>query len=245
MSSQPATSLLYRLLGRVLGSWMIFCGWMTRWTWVDRKIAEDHWASGQPVIVCFWHGRMMEAHVGWKPKDGAPHTHMLVSKSKDGAIIATACEMVGMHVLRGSTDRAGKSKGGVEALRFMLRALKDGRSVAVTPDGPRGPRMRVQEGVIQLAKLSGAPIVCMGWATSHRLVFDSWDRFQLPLPFGRGVFVWGGPIRVPRDADAAATEAARLAVENEITRISHEADRRLGLAPIEPAQTDAPATAAA
>ena len=245
MSSLPDTPLLHRMLGHIVGAWMNFCGLTTRWTRVDRQIAETLWAEGGPVIVCFWHGRLMQAHVGWKPKYGAPPTHMLISKSKDGAVIATACEMVGIKVVRGSTDRAGKSKGGAEALRFMLRALKEGRSVAVTPDGPRGPRMRVQEGVVQLAKLSGAPVVCMGWASAHRAVLNSWDRFLLPLPFGRGVFVWGGPIRVPRDADAAATEAARLAIENELTRISQEADRRLGLAPIEPAQLDAPAPAAA
>jgi hypothetical protein len=242
MSSLPDNSLLHRTLGRLVGAWMILCGLTTRWTRVDREIAENLWAAGKPVIVCFWHGRLMQAHIGWKPKEGAPETYMLISKSKDGAVIAAAAEMVGMRVVRGSTDRAGKDKGGREALRFMLRELKEGRSVAVTPDGPRGPSMRVQEGVIQLAKLSGAPIVCLGWSMRPRRVFKSWDSFVLPLPFARGVFMWGGPVRVARDADSAKTEDARLALEAELTRIVGECDRRLGFEPLSPT---APSRAAA
>lgn len=245
MSTPRDNTFLLRMLGRLVGAYMALCSVTTRWTRVNREIAEALWATGEPTIVCFWHGRIMQAHVGWNPRDGAPPTHALISRSKDGAVIAAASGMIGIHTVRGSTDRAGKQKGGFEALRQMLRELKEGRSVAVTPDGPRGPRMLVQEGVIQLARLSGAPIICLGWSTAARHVFASWDRFVLPLPFGRGVYVWGGPIRVPRDGDAAATEAARIALEHELTRVTQEADRRLGFAPIEPAQGDAPSPAAA
>lgn len=235
------------MLGRLVGAYMALCSVTTRWTPVNRRIAEDLWAGREPVIVCFWHGRIMQAHVGWNPRTGAPPTRALISRSKDGAVIAAAAEMVRIGAVRGSTDRAGKQKGGFEALRHMLRELKEGHSVAVTPDGPRGPRMHVQDGVIQLAKLSGAPIICMGWSTAARHVFSSWDRFVLPFPFGRGVYVWGGPIRVPRDADAATTESVRLALENELTRVTQEADRRLGFAPVEPAapETQSPSPAAA
>jgi hypothetical protein len=182
---------------------------------------------------------MMLAHVGWRRREGAPPITMLISRSRDGAAIAEAVEMLGLRAIRGSTDRPDKKKGGAEALRALLRELKEGRSVSVTPDGPKGPRMRAQEGAVQLAKLSGAPIVCLGWSVTGRRVLSSWDSFVLPMPFARGVFVWGGPIRIPREADAAATEAARLALECELTRVVQEADRLVGLNPVQPATAEA------
>jgi lysophospholipid acyltransferase (LPLAT)-like uncharacterized protein len=176
----------------------------------------------------------VQAHVGWRRGEGAPRTLMLISQSKEGEAIAQSCQMVGLDVIRGSTDRAHKRKGGAEALRGMIRHIRAGGSVAITPDGPKGPRMRAQAGVIQLAKLTGAPMICLGWSSRPCKAFRSWDRFMLPAPFGRGAFVWGGLIRVARDADDAAMEAARLALELELTRVTQEADRRAGVAMIEP-----------
>jgi lysophospholipid acyltransferase (LPLAT)-like uncharacterized protein len=238
MSKLPKPSFVHRTLGRLVGAYMLFCGWTTRWERVNGDAARRVWASGKPMIACFWHGRITLTHVGWRQSEGAPRTLMLISQSKEGEAITQACQMVGLDVIRGSTDKAHKRKGGAEALRGMLRTLRAGGSVAITPDGPKGPRMRAQIGVIQLAKLSGAPLVCLGWATRGRKVFDSWDNFVLPLPFGRGAYVWGDPIHVARDADDDAMETARLALERELTRVAHEADRRVGVAPIEPAPAE-------
>lgn len=240
MSSPPPSLFLYRLVGRIVGAYMLFCGWTTRWTRVNESGVRRIWAEGKPLIVCFWHGRIMQSHVGWRENDGAPRTLMLISQSKDGEAISQACRMVGLDVVRGSTDRAHKRKGGAEALRRMLKELRGGGTVAITPDGPKGPRMRVQPGVIQLARLSGAPLICLGWSTRPRKAFDSWDRFILPFPFGRGAFVWSDLHYVPRDADDAAQEAARLALENELNRIAQEADRIAGVPQILPADPAAP-----
>jgi lysophospholipid acyltransferase (LPLAT)-like uncharacterized protein len=86
-----------------------------------------------------------------------------------------------------------------------------------------------------LAKLSGAPLLPMAWSSNSRRVLGSWDSFILPYPFGRGARVWGEPIHVPRDADDAQMEAARLALEAELNRVSRRADELAGVAPIEPA----------
>lgn len=236
MSKLPKSSFVHRTVGRIVGAYMLFCGWTTRWERVNADGAKRLWATGKPMIACFWHGRITLTHVGWRQSEGAPRTLMLISQSKEGEAITQACQMVGLDVIRGSTDTAHKLKGGKQALLGMARTLRAGGSVAITPDGPKGPRMRAQLGVIQLAKLSGAPLVCLGWATRGRKVFDSWDNFVLPLPFGRGVYVWGEPIHVPRDADDDAMEAARLALEGELTRVAHEADRRVGVTPIAPAE---------
>ncbi len=119
----------------------------------------------------------------------------------------------------------------------MARHIDGGGVIAMTPDGPRGPRMRVKRGPIQLAKIAGAPMMAVTWATTNRIVFNkSWDQFVLPLPFGKGALVWGDPIAPPpMDASDAEIEAVRLALEAEMNRIAAEADRIAGVTPIEPA----------
>jgi lysophospholipid acyltransferase (LPLAT)-like uncharacterized protein len=143
---------------------------------------------------------------------------------------------VNVSSVRGSKEKAGKSKGAFDAMRGMMRHLKTGGAMCVTPDGPRGPRMRAEMGAVQIAKLSGAPLVCMAWSARHAKVFNSWDRFMLARPFDRGAIVFGGPLYVSRDADDDAMEAARLALETELIRVTQEADRLVGVTPVEPAE---------
>ena len=121
-----------------------------------------------------------------------------------------------------------------------MRALNAGQNVGFTPDGPRGPAMRASAGIIAAARLTGAPILPLSYATTNRLVLGSWDRFHVALPFSRGVFIWGEPIRVAGDADAAAQETARLVLEERMNAITAEADRHCGRAPVAPAPLTAP-----
>jgi hypothetical protein len=143
---------------------------------------------------------------------------------------------LGIETITGS-----RTRGGLGALRALIRSLKDGVHVSVTPDGPRGPRMRVQPGIISLAALSGAPLVPFTFAVSRRRVLGTWDRFVLALPFSRGLYMCGAPFYVLKDADAAALEAARLEFERRMNALVAEADRLMGHAPIEPAPAPAPA----
>jgi len=117
----------------------------------------------------------------------------------------------------------------------MLRLLGRGEYAGITPDGPRGPRMRAGDGIIALARLSGAPVIPVSYATVFRIHARSWDRFLIALPFSRGVFIWGEPINVPRDADAQMIEHVRRSIEDSLNRITAEADVMCGHAPVEPA----------
>ena len=110
----------------------------------------------------------------------------------------------------------------------MLKRLEAGDCVGITPDGPRGPAMVASSGIVNLARLAGAPIVPIVFATSRRKVLNSWDRFHLALPFGRGVFVWGEPIEIAADLDAPGSKQARLLVETRMNEMAREADRRVG-----------------
>lgn len=199
----------------------------TRWEVVAGDIPARHWDAGLPFVCAFWHGRLLLMPYCWRA--GKP-VHMLISQHPDGQFIARTIAHFGIGSIAGSSTR-----GGSAALRSMIKALKGGQWIGITPDGPRGPRQRVQGGVIDLARLAGVPIIPATYATRHRLVLGSWDRFVVALPFSRGVFVWGRPIEVPRDLSAAGQEALREELEDRLNALAAAADMRVGQAPIEPA----------
>jgi len=220
-------------LARLIGLYIRLTFRTIRWQRIGWEAAAPLAADGQPVIAAAWHGRLLMMPMLWPMQ---PPWHSLISQHRDGTIIARAAEGFGVRPVRGSSHRPGRqSKGSGSAFRRLLSILRQDGRVAITPDGPRGPRMRAQAGTVLLARLSGAPILPCVYATSHCRILRSWDRFLLPLPFGRGTAIWGTPIRVAADADADALEAARLALERELNRISQEADRSCGLDPILPA----------
>jgi lysophospholipid acyltransferase (LPLAT)-like uncharacterized protein len=223
-----------KLLGRLLGWYGRFCGATTLWTFIGRDILHETGAAGGPVILCFWHNRMLLVRRGWEPWRKKQTLRILASNSRDGDIISEAIDTVGLQAVRGSSEKAGKSKGAIAAFREMLAHLHKGGAIGITPDGPGGPRMRAQMGAIQLAARTGAPIICYAWSKRGRFVANSWDKHIVPYPFGTGVFIWAGPLHVARNADDAALEAARLELETLLNTISDDADRRAGVALIEP-----------
>jgi lysophospholipid acyltransferase (LPLAT)-like uncharacterized protein len=233
-----ANPIIQFLIGRAIGGYMLLVGVTTRWERVNQAAVEPFWSGRGRLILCMWHGRFSLFHKLWRFGPGAPKGKMLISQSREGAIVAHTARTVGADVIRGSAAKRGQPKGGVEATFAMARHIGDGGMVAVTPDGPRGPRMHARKGPVQVAKIAQAPLLPVAWSTSHRIVArKSWDHFILPLPFGRGALVWGEPIDAPApDAGDDEIEAVRIKLETELNRISAEADRRAGVAVIEPAQ---------
>lgn len=180
-----------------------------------------------PVIAAMWHGQHFMIHFARRPQDRAVS---LVSRSGDGELNAIALRHLGVRAIRGSGDRGRgrvQEKGGAQALRAMVKALDGGEMVVMTADVPKVSR-RAGEGVVTLARLSGRPIVPVAVVTSRRIDFRSWDSASIGLPFGRGAIVLGDPISVPREADAQALEAFRLAVERELDRVHERAYALVG-----------------
>ena len=202
-----------------------------RWREEGREPALQLTSDGQPYIAAFWHGRLLMAPTGW---DRRAPLSVMISQHRDGEMIARTVHHFGVNTIRGSTTR-----GGSKALREMLKIIQSGHNVAITPDGPRGPRMRAQAGIVLLARLSGAPIVPATYAVSRRKLASSWDRFVIALPFSRGVYLWGAPIYVARDADKEALESARLELETSLNALTETADRRVGVVPVTPAEASA------
>lgn len=197
-----------------------------RWRVVGGDIPAAYWDSGKPFIVAFWHGRLLMMIKAWRP--GVP-VHMLISHHRDGQLIARTIAHHGIGAISGSSSR-----GGASALRMMVRTLKAGDCIGITPDGPRGPRLSADLGVVSLARLAGCPIIPAACSANPRRLVKSWDRFMVPAPFAKGVFVWGQPITVARDADDATMEAKRLEVERAMTALADQADALVGQPPVPP-----------
>jgi len=197
-----------------------------RWRIEGGEIPARFWNENRPFILAFWHGRLLMMPFCWR-RDR--RMHMLISQHRDGELISRTIAHFNIGTVRGSSNR-----GGATALRGMVKALRRNEYVGVTPDGPHGPRMRATDGVVAVARLAGVPIIPATYSATRRRVLRSWDRFILPMPFARGVILWGEPLQVPVDADEAGLEAFRLRLEDTLTALSDEADRRCGQAAIPP-----------
>ncbi|MEK9971381.1 MAG: lysophospholipid acyltransferase family protein [Ferrovibrio sp.] len=204
----------------------------TRWDIRGAEHPEAFWSENRPFILTFWHGRLLLIPPVWRSDR---RMHMLISQHRDGELIARAMDPFGIGTVRGSAAKAGKKdKGGSGALRMMVRQLKLNEYAGFTPDGPRGPRMRASTGVIAAARLARVPILPVTYAVKRRRVLNSWDRFILPWPFNRGVYLWGEPIDVHSDT-AESPEQAALRLETIMNGLCDEADRLCGHGPIPPA----------
>ncbi|MBC44192.1 MAG: hypothetical protein CMO08_00050 [Thalassospira sp.] len=206
-----------------------------RWRTEGGDHPAHYLTEGKPFIVAFWHQRLLMMPYTWRSVGGDRPFNMLISSHRDGEIISRTIARFDIKTIAGST---GKGKGGAAALRQILKALKAGEVVGMTPDGPRGPRMRASDGIIQAARMAGVPIFPLTYSASNRKVIQSWDRFILPLPFSRGVFHWGDPIFVDRKLDEEGMEAKRVELENALTELTQKTDQSLGLDVIPPAAPD-------
>jgi hypothetical protein len=206
-----------RLLGSLIASYLDLVRRTNRLIFLPTD-AHSPLEAAAPVIITFWHGQHLMQTFFRRPHETA---HVMISRHGDGEINAIAVEKLGMRVVRGSgAQRADqvRKRGGVQALRAMLRLLEEGQHVAMTADVPKVSRV-CGEGIVTLAQLSGRPVFPIAVVCSRRIDFKSWDAASLGLPFGRTGIVVGNPIRVAADADSAGKEAARQQIEAELDRI--------------------------
>jgi lysophospholipid acyltransferase (LPLAT)-like uncharacterized protein len=166
-------------------------------------------------IYAFWHESLLLVAGHYARRD----VYVLISHHADGQLIAEVCHHLGFSLIRGSTTR-----GGVEAVRQMLRAGRKAH-LAVTPDGPRGPRRRVQPGLVYLAARTGLPIVAAGIAYRRPWRLRSWDRFAVPKPWSTGICLTLAPITVPTNADNDQIEDYRQRLEEAMLWATDLAER--------------------
>lgn len=230
IKSEPAQ----QLFGYAVAGLMWLFHLTVRW---ERRIDPATQAlldADKPVILCMWHGRMFFLSGGW-PKPPRM-LGVLTSAHRDGQLVARGAKAFGYETVLGSSRR-----GGAVALRGMSRLLERGVTVVITPDGPKGPRMRFKSGAVKAAQMTGAPLVALTGSARPRKLFQSWDRFCLPLPFARAVMYFGPPITVPREADAETLERCRQAAEDSLNSLTNAAERALGQEEIQAAAPEDPA----
>ena len=178
-----------------------------------RHIHSERLENTPQYILAFWHECiLMSLFCRWRKP-----TTVMISRSKDGEIVTNVVQRFGVDTARGSSN-----KGGSIALREILRDVGEGRNIAFTPDGPKGPRRIVKEGVVYAAKITGLPIVPFHFTARSQKRLRSWDRMMVPRPLTKAVFVYGEPIVVPRDGDV---EEWRLKIEKEMNDLAEEAER--------------------
>jgi lysophospholipid acyltransferase (LPLAT)-like uncharacterized protein len=178
--------------------------WTLRCEWHDRSGLD---AKGKPqVIFCLWHNRLaisMLVHRRYAHKLAA-----LVSASRDGAMLSAVLGTFGVAQARGSSSRRGP-----QAMLELISYAQLGFNLAVTPDGPRGPRYVVQKGVIDLAQLTGLPIIPVTCNMRRKFCLKSWDQFQIPFPFSKCDLILNPPFPVPRDASEERREELRVELQ--------------------------------
>ena len=211
------------MLTRTLGPWLAagiirLLHATMRIRHVGRESLDALESAGERYIHAFWHGRLLLMPYSYR----GPRITILISQHRDGEYISRTMERLGFQTTRGSSTR-----GGAAALRAAVRRLREGYDLGITPDGPKGPRHRVQPGVIEAARLSGAPVVPVTFAARPARALDSWDRFVLPAPFGRGLFLYGEPMWVPRRASREEREDLRRRLEGELIGLTDRADREV------------------
>jgi lysophospholipid acyltransferase (LPLAT)-like uncharacterized protein len=182
----------------LLADWMgyfavLLIGRSLRWEVFGQQNYEEAVRRGKSFIVTFWHREIFPAVWYWRKRGMV----VMVSQNFDGEFIARVIHRHGYATARGSSSRRAS-----RVLVEMVRTLRQGLEAAVTPDGPRGPRFVAKPGVVQLARLSGASILCFHIVPRHSWVFrKSWDQTEFPKPFTRTAIFIAPPIQVPRQAD--------------------------------------------
>ncbi len=204
---------VHRVLVWILAMYIRLVYFTGRKQYAIHPEAERYMRSESNAIFAFWHGRMM-----LMPCLCPPHRimHVLISQHRDGILISDVMKEFSLKTIAGSTSKNGRS-----ALIAMLRALKDGENVAITPDGPRGPVQVAAAGVATTAKLSGKPVLAITFSASHHKRARSWDRFMLALPFSRISFCVSAPIVIDRNMP---DEEARLLIERTMNQLIDQAD---------------------
>ncbi len=225
------------IFATILAGYMAVVKRTTRWTVEGLENVQPIWDSREGLIGCVWHGRFLICNSGWAKK--YQHPAILISQSNDGNFVSTVARRLGLSVIRGSSRRAGsnKNRGGTSAMMQMVEHIKSGGVVVITPDGPRGPRMRCGPGPARLARMTGSRMLPYALSTRNRILFKSWDRFMFPLPFGRGAIIWGETIKVDEDASAADLKAATALMETRLIAANQRADELVGKEIVQPANS--------
>lgn len=211
------------LLGIKIFLWRIALWWCTslRIQKVNAEKFDELKRKEKNYVVAFWHGSMV---VGWflhRPRK-ANNVSALVSQSSDGEFLSAMLERWNYKLIRGSSTVGGK-----EAMQLMIDEVKKGNSLAITPDGPRGPRHEMKMGAVRTAQQANVPLVLVGIAMERKKMLRSWDKFEVPVPFSKAVAVYSEPIHVPVELHGEPLDKYKHDIERRLQTLTFEAEQLL------------------
>lgn len=185
-------------------------------TFVNKSAIDALEAESKNYVLTFWHGTMLLPWYLNRKKNFAA----LISKSKDGELLAKILKSWKYDVVRGSSSR-----GGDVVLRMMINYAKNGRVLAITPDGPRGPACKMKAGAVIAAQRGNIPLVLAGIGIKRKKILKSWDKFEIPAFFSKAKIVYSNPIFFRNDLSYNETSDMIVFCENKLNELQEEAGR--------------------
>ena len=210
------TKLAYSVICWIGAKYIKFVSFTNSWSFINKKYVENLWKKNESFILCFWDGRLLMMPLSWNNKK---KINVLISAHSDGQLLSKTVKYFDIKTIIGSS-----SKGGSEAIRNIIKSLKSGISIGMTPDGPRGPRMKVNSAIIKIASLTGHKIVPLSYSVKKKFFLNSWDKFLLALPFGKGCFIWGKPFEVKKNISKNEDIKLSKRLENNLLKLTKKAD---------------------
>ena len=211
------TKLAYNIICWIGAKYIKFVSFTTKWSFINKKYVENLWKKNEPFILCFWHGRLLMMPLSWNNKK---KINVLISAHSDGQLLSKTVKYFDIETIIGSS-----SKGGSEAIRNIIKSLKSGISIGMTPDGPRGPRMKINSVIIKIASLTGNKIVPLSYSVKKKIFLNSWDKFLVALPFGKGCFIWGKPIKIKKNISSNENLKLSNKLEKILIKLTKETDQ--------------------
>lgn len=216
------SSLIEKIIGNVAYWYLILVGKTTKWKIMGLENAYKSLEKSDSIIIIGWHGRALMMPYFWNQ---SRTLNALVSPHRDGRLIVNILKKFGVGNIDGSTNNNPN-----EAALNLMRNLQQGNSIAIVPDGPRGPAMELGMSPIFYAKKSGKPVVGITYSVvGAKIVEKSWDRMLLPLPFHKGIYAVTTPLYVPADANNEELEMYRQKMEKELNSLTWQIDKEMGL----------------
>lgn len=218
--------LIEKIIGTIAYAYLKFVGMTTRWEVSGVKETYETLEKYGSMVVIGWHGRTLEMPYFWNK---SRKLNALVSPHRDGRLIVEILRRFGIGNIDGSSNQNSST-----AAINLMKNLQQGNSIAIIPDGPRGPSMTLGMSPIFYAQKSGKPIMGITYSIAgSKIIKKSWDNMLVPFPFHRGIYVITKPLIIPKDATPEELEKYRLQLETELNNITYDIDRKLGIPEVE------------
>ena len=212
-----------KVIGNIAYYYLKFVGLITRWKSVTGvKETYETLDKHGSMIVIGWHGRTLLMPYFWNK---SRPLNALVSPHRDGRIIVHILKKFGIGNIDGSSDR-----NSTEAAMELMRNLRHGNSIAIIPDGPRGPSMKLTMSPLFYAQKTGKPILGITYSVKRaKIVSKSWDNMLVPLPFQEGMYAITEPIFIPKNANNEELEQYRQKIETMLNELTWQLDKKMNL----------------